>query len=221
MNLQKIASHIGQLFEEMDQARDRGIVETRRIIKSCSLAIRAVHREEFQEAEQHLREARERLDQINVSLRCYPEIFYGGFVQDAQKEYAEARITFNVVLGKAIPTPEDVGVDFAPYLNGMAEAVGEMRRHILDQLRKGSLEQSERVLAVMDDIFYMLIGMDYPDAITRGLRRSTDIARSCLEKTRGDLTTHWAGINLEREISGLRRGLNREADQLLEAALRP
>ena len=221
MNLQEISAQIGHLFEDMDRARDRGITETRKIIKSCSLAIRAVHREEFNEAEQHLREARERLDSICESLRAFPEIFHGGFLQDAQKEYAEARITFNVVLNKPIPTPQEVGVEYAPYLNGMAEAVGEMRRHILDQLRKGSLEKSERVLAVMDDIFYLLISMDFPDAITRGLRRSTDIARGCLEKTRGDLTNHWAGVKFERELSGLRRGLSREADQLLQAALRP
>ena len=221
MSLQDIATNIGHLFEEMDRARDAGIGEARKVIKSCSLAIRAVHREEFSEADNHLRDARERLDKVCSSLRAFPEIYHGGFLQDAQKEYAEARVTFNVVLGKPIPTPEEIGVEYAPFLNGMAEAVGEMRRHILDQLRKGSLEQSERVLAVMDDIFYLLISMDFPDAITRGLRRSTDIARGCLEKTRGDLTTHWAGVSLERELSGLRRGLNREADQLLEAALRP
>ena len=220
MQLHEIGSLIGQRFEEMDRVRDRGIAESRRVIKNCSLAIRAIHREQFCDAETHLSEAREHLQEIVTSLTPYPDIFHGGFLQDAQKEYAEARITYAVIQNRPIPSPSEVGVDYAPYLNGMAEAVGEMRRHILDLLRKGSLEQSERILSVMDDIYYALISMDFPDAITRGLRRSTDIARGCLEKTRGDLTTHWAGVNLERELSGLKRGLSREADQILEVALR-
>lgn len=220
MELHEIGAQISHRFEEMDRVRERGISDSRRIIKNCSLAIRAIHRENFKDAEQYLLEAKERLHEMSQALLPYPDIYYGGFVQDAQKEYAEASITRAVVLNLTVPTPDEVGVDYAPYLNGLAEAVGEMRRHILDLLRKGALEQSERVLHVMDDIYYLLISMDFPDAITRGLRRSTDLARGCLEKTRGDLTTHWAGVNLERELSGLRRGLSMEADQLLEAALR-
>lgn len=220
VSLQEISARIGQRFEEMDRARDQGLAHSRKIIKNCSLAIRAVHRGENQEVEQFLHEARRLLDLVTDQLRPHSEIYYSGFLQDAEKEYAEAQITFRLINGLSLPSPEDIGVDFAPYLNGLAEAVGELRRQVLDLLRRGELEQAESILSVMDDIYYVLISMDFPDAITRGLRRSTDIARGCLEKTRGDLTHHSAGHNLERELSGIRNRLSVEADQLLQAALR-
>jgi translin len=220
MNLQQISGRIGQRFEEMDRARDQSLINARKVIKNCSLAIRAVHRGESAEVDQFLAEARNLLSVACDQLRAYPDVYYSGFLQDAEKEYAEAQITYRIVTGKSLPGPEDLGVDFAPYLNGMAEAVGELRRQVLDQLRRGDLERAENLLSVMDDIYYVLISMDFPDAITRGLRRSTDIARGCLEKTRGDLTHHSAGHNLERELSSIRNRLSVEADQLLQAALR-
>lgn len=220
MNLQEISARIGQRFEVTDQARDQGLVHSRKVIKNCSLAIRAVHRGELADVDKHLQEARALLDVAREGLRAYPDVYYSGFLQDAEKEYAEAQITHRIIGGKPLPAPEELGVDYAPYLNGMAEAVGELRRQVLDLLRKGELERAESMLSVMDDIYYVLISMDFPDAITRGLRRSTDIARGCLEKTRGDLTHHSAGHNLERELSSIRNRLSVEADQLLEAALR-
>ncbi|MGE0487885.1 MAG: haloacid dehalogenase [Vulcanimicrobiota bacterium] len=211
--LDEIAQRISARFERIDQARDQGIHLHRKVIKASSLAIRAIHRREFDEAEKNLTQAQELLQQACKALEDYPSIFHAGFLQDAQKEYAEARITQAVICGRPLPEPEQLEVDFPPFLNGLAEAVGELRRHILDRIRLGQLEEAERVLAVMDDIYYTLITMDFPDAITKGLRRSTDVARGCLERTRGDLTNHFgrrkidAGIEFikarldEREIS--------------------
>lgn len=207
LKLQEIAQAISSRFEEVDAAREKGLVFARKVIKSCSLAIRAVHRREFEEADASLAQAKELLEKCNQTLSAHPEVYYSGFVQDAEKEYAEAKITYAIVVGNPIPGPEQLGVDHAPYLNGMAEAVGELRRHILDQLRRGDSERGERILEVMDDIYYLLISMDFPDAVTRGLRRSTDVARSCLERTRGDLTNHMAGLNLEKGLDFLRARL--------------
>lgn len=220
MNLQEISSRIGGRFEEMDRARDQSLISSRKVIKNCGLAIRAVHRGHFQEVESLLQQARELLTQACDPLRKYPDVYYSGFIQDAEKEYSEAQITFRIVSGGDLPSPEDLGVDYGPFLNGLAEAVGELRRQVLDLLRRGDLGKAEDLLSVMDDIYYVLISMDFPDAITRGLRRNTDIARGCLEKTRGDLTHHSAGHNLERELSSIRNRLSCEADQLLQAALR-
>lgn len=220
MSLQEISGRIGQRFEEIDRARDQSLISARKVIKNCSLAIRAVHRGESAEIDQYMQEARSLLSTACDQLRAYPDVYYSGFLQDAEKEYAEAQITYRIVTGKPLPSPEELGVDYAPYLNGMAEAVGELRRQVLDLLRRGELERAENLLSIMDDIYYVLISMDFPDAVTRGLRRSTDIARGCLEKTRGDLTHHSAGQNLERELSSIRSRLSVEADQLLQAALR-
>ena len=188
--LEPIAAQITDHFEKVEAARDQGLTLHRKVIKHCSLGIRAIHRQEFEEAEALLKQARDLLDQAESALSAYPFIYYAGFLQDAQKEYAEGRLTQAIITGTALPKPEELGVDHAPYLNGLAEAVGEMRRYILDRIRAGELSESERLLDMMDDIYYTLISMDFPDAITRGLRRSTDVARGCLERTRGDLTNH-------------------------------
>ena len=134
-------------------------------------------------------ESREAIEGGRAAVRDdHPDVYFAGFLQDAQKEYAEARLTEAVVTGSDIPAPEDLGVELPPYLNGMAESIGEGRRAILDLLRQGQVQESERILSVMEDMYYLLVSMDFPDAITGHLRRSTDVARSIMEKTRGDLS---------------------------------
>lgn len=198
--LQAIVEEIEDRFERTDGARDLSLSLQRKIIKHCSLSIRALHRREFEEAESLMGKARELLSKAESALRDFPEIYYSGFLQDAQKEYAEARITQSLISGSPLPSPKEIEVDFAPYLNGLGEAVGEMRRYTLDRIRAGDLEESERILEIMDEIYCSLIGVDYPDAITRGLRRSTDLARGCLERTRGDLTNHFDRKRVEKAL---------------------
>jgi len=198
--LQDVVDRIGVHFDEADKARDMALGLQRKIIKHCSLGIRAFHRREFEEGLELLDKARELLDRSEEALKDFPEIHFSGFLQDAQKEYAEARLTHSLIVGSKLPTPEDIGVEFAPYLNGLGEAVGEMRRYTLDRIRAGEMEESERVLESMDEIYCALIGLDYPDAITRGLRRSTDLARACLERTRGDLTNHFDRRRVEKAL---------------------
>ena len=151
-------------------------------------AIRAIHRHETARAQELMDQAAEAIKEGVEAVRDHPDVAFAGFLQDAMKEYAEARITEAIVEGSEIPGPDDVGVQLAPYLNGMAEAIGEARRFILDLLRTGDVERGEEVLVAMEDLYYLLVSMDYPDAITGHLRRSTDIARSIMEKTRGDLS---------------------------------
>lgn len=198
--LQAIVEEIEDRFERTDGARDLSLSLQRKIIKHCSLSIRALHRREFEEAENLMGKARELLSKAEEAVRDFPEIYYSGFLQDAQKEYAEARITQSLISGSPLPSPKEIAVDFAPYLNGLGEAVGEMRRYTLDRIRAGDLEESERILEIMDEIYCSLIGVDYPDAITRGLRRSTDLARGCLERTRGDLTNHFDRKRVEKAL---------------------
>lgn len=205
--LNDIIASISRSLEDVDRARERGLSLHRQAIRESSLAIRAVHRREFDEALQHLEEARRVLDRVAAELEPHPEVYFAGFLQDAEKEYAEARLTFELVRGSHFPGPAELQVGHAPYLNGLAEAVGELRRHILDRMRSGEIAETERLLEVMDDIYYVLTTVDFPDAITRGLRRSTDVARGCLEKTRGDLTTLYGHLQLERQMELLRSQL--------------
>ena len=188
MDLDAVSEELRRRFDERMQARERALPASRRAIRSCANAIRAIHRGELDLAHRLMGEARAAIDEGLDAVREHPDIAFAGYLQDAQKEYAEARFTEAVVTGSPAPTPEELGVEDAPYLNGVAEAIGEARRHALDLLRAGRVEDGERILTEMDDLYSILVTMDYPDAITGNLRRSTDVARSLIEKTRGDLS---------------------------------
>lgn len=189
MDLERTSEAIARRFDSTMQARERALPASRAAIRSCANAIRAIHRGELDLAHRLMDEARASIDAGLDAVRDHPEIRFAGYLQDAQKEFAEAKITEAVVSGAThAPTPEELAVEDAPYLNGIAEAIGEARRHTLDLLRHGRIADGEAVLSAMDDMYAVLVTMDYPDAITGNLRRSTDVARSLIEKTRGDLS---------------------------------
>src|SRR5436309_6380309 len=169
-------------------AREKALPAARRSIRASANAIRAIHRRETERARELMQESADAIREGMEATRDEPDVANAGYLQDAQKEYAEARITAAIVDGAEIPGPDELGVQPAPYLNGMAEAIGELRRQILDLLRTGDVERSESLLGTMEDLYSLLVTIDYPDASTGNLRRTTDIARGIMEKTRGDLS---------------------------------
>ena len=208
VNLDDISDGIRRRLDERMEARERALPAARRAIRSCANAIRAIHRSEWEAAHRLMDQAKAAIEEGLEAVRDHPDIRFAGYLQDAQKEYAEARITEAVVTGAAgLPTPEELGVEDAPYLNGMAEAIGEARRHILDLLRHGKVTEGEAVLTAMDDMYYVLVSMDYPDAITLNLRRSTDVARSLIERTRGDLSVAIVSRNLHDALDRHAKGV--------------
>lgn len=186
--LEEIVPRILEHLAEKNAAREKALAASRAIIRLSANAIRAVHRSEFDRAAGMLDEARVVRDDAVAALAGHGDVYYAGFLHDAQKEYAEARTTLALLSGGKIPSPEELGVEYPAYLNGIAEAVGEMRRMILDRLRRGEFDGCEELLRAMDDIYSVLITIDFPDAMTGGLRRTTDQTRGILERTRGDLT---------------------------------
>lgn len=208
-SLDQIAESIRCNFDQKSVARERGLSLSRGVIRSSANAIRAIHRGEFEEAQRLIASARDAVSEAVDALEHHPDILYAGFIQDAQKEYAEANITYAIIVGEELPSPEDLGVGYAAYLNGLGEAAGELRRYALDELRRGHLARSEEVLQAMDDIYGVLVTMDYPDAMTGGLRRTTDMVRGVLEKTRGDLTVAVRQRELEVALHDLENKLGR------------
>lgn len=186
--LDAILPRVLRHFAEKNAAREQALAASRSIIRLSANSIRAVHRGELARAAALLDEARAVRDAAVAALEGHADVYHAGFLHDAQKEYAEARTTLALLSGGAIPTPEAIGVEAAAYLNGVAEAIGEMRRALLDRLRRGAFDGCEEILQAMDDVYAALVTVDFPDAMTGGLRRSTDQARGILEKTRGDLT---------------------------------
>lgn len=209
--LDDIGERVRANFVAKNAARDRAVNLSRELIRCCSLSIRASHRDEWDESRRLLGEAKRVADDMLGAVRPYPDLFFTGYTQDALKEYAEAHVTLALAKGQPFPTPEDIGVEYAAYLNGLAEAAGELRRRALDKIRSGHSEECERLLAAMDDIYDLLVTIDFPDAITGGLRRNTDMVRGVLERTRADITISFRDAQLMRSLEHMSRKLDPHA----------
>lgn len=196
-----IADDIRSELDLKNSAREQALKLSREIIRNSANAIRAIHRDEFDDAKQLIGEARKKVIETKELLQEHLDIYYTGYVQDAQKEHAESILTMAIVLNDRLPSHQEIGVECAPYLNGLGEAVGECRRRVLDIIRLGEYERGEQILQVMDEAYYTLVTFDYPDAITGGLRRTTDMVRGILERTRGDLTVTIRQQELEQAIN--------------------
>jgi translin len=181
-------------------AREVTLGACRQTIQCCAAAIRAVQREEFPLAEELIAEASAHLGRADDAVTGHPDVRHGGYLHDAKKEFAEAHLTLAFVRGDPLPGAEAIGVEVPAYLNGMAEAASELRRHTLDCLRADRLGRAEELLAVMDEVYALLVTVDYPDAVTGGLRRTTDALRAVIERTRGDLTNALVAQRLRAAI---------------------
>lgn len=204
-NLDSIAEDIRAKLTAKDASREKVLPLCRETIRFSSLAIRALHRQEFAEAKKLLKSARKLLDESEENLSNASELRNIGFLHDAQKEYAEGSISLAMVNSQPLPTPDSLNVDPAAYLNGLGEAAGELRRYLLDNIREGDLSRGEELLAAMDNIYSILVTMDFPDAITGGLRRTTDMVRGVLEKTRSDLTLVIRQQSLEKRLDSVEK----------------
>ena len=191
-------------FSEVHKSRERALRLSRDVIRSSANSIRATHRGEFDRAHELLATVTGLVQEIEQALESSPAVYYAGFVEDAQKEYVEAAATLAFAEGTALPGRDDLRVGPAPYLNGLAEAVGELRRFILDSLRRDDFSRCEELLGLMDEVYSILVSMDFPEAVTRGLRRSTDMVRGVLERTRGDLTVALRQRRLEQKLDAAR-----------------
>jgi translin len=210
--LEEIIERIHQSFEVRTEARDRALSQARTLTRYCAHAIRAIHRDDRSLARQKLDNARQLAETLQTELSNYPDLYYAGYTQDALKEYAEANIVCALLTNGELPTPEELGLHEATYLKGLAEAAGELRRRCLDILRNGHSKEAERLLGFMDDIYAVLVTMDYPDAITGGLRRLTDIVRGVTERTRGDITLSLRQEQLEQSMKQLEKRLAQQKD---------
>jgi translin len=199
-DLSAIGAQIIERFEAVNVSRDRALNEGRQIIRLSANTIRAVHRAEFDDAAALLDEAGTLLAALVSHLAPYPNLYWQGYVQDAMKEYAEARITVAMVTGATLPSPASLAIEDAPFLNALAEAASELRREVLDALRHGKTERAEQLLSTMDAAYDLLVTIDFPDGITGGLRRTTDQFRAVLERTRNDLTLTLTQDRLERAL---------------------
>lgn len=201
--IDEIGEQIRLELNRQDLARETAYTLSRQVVRAASLAIKSIHRREHEEAQARLAECRRLTAEMIGALADTPSLRYGGFVGDAEKEFVEAAITIACIEGQPIPGPRELGVDGASWLNGLAEAGGEFRRHVLDLIREGDLEGAEGFLQAMEEAYFALMGFDYPSAIDRGLRGRCDNLRGMVERTRGDLTNALRQARLEERLRDL------------------
>ena len=213
-DLSELNSRVHQNFEALNQAREQALLQARQLTRLCANTIRALHRSEMETAHHNLQEANKIAAGLQRLLADYPVLLYADYTQDALKEYVEASLTCAIIEDRSLPSPEELKVEYSTYLNGMAEVTGELRRRCLDILRQGYSEEAERLLGWMDEIYNLLVTVDYPDALTGGLRRQTDLVRGIVERTRADLT-----LSLREER--LQKALERASNRLPEEPLNP
>ncbi len=213
-NLERICESIRQDLEARNAARDQAIARSRQLVRHCSESIRAIHRREWDRADQKLERVKAGAEELKFIVRNFPDLYHTGYTQDALKEAAEAFITLAIVKGEPLPTAAELGISSSTYLKGLGEAATELRRFILDIMRRGDghSDEAERLLLAMDDIYDQLVTFDFPDALTHGLRRQTDVVRGVLERTRGDLTQSLRQQKLQIALKTLEGHLSGDCD---------
>lgn len=203
--LEEISARIRENFEAKDIVREEGLKISREVVRECRTASFALHGQDFEKADKSIKTAGKALEKLEVLFEEHADIYHAGFVEHAQQEYSEVSVLSSLLKeeGENFPSPEELRVEYTAYLNGLGDVVGELRRHVLDLIRKESFENAEVFLGIMENIHAMLMDFDYPDAITRGLRRKTDVSRSLIEKTRGDVVNAIGQKRLETAMRNL------------------
>ncbi len=205
--LEEISALIRENFEAKDSVREDGLKISREIVRECRTASFALHGQDFEKANNSIKTAGKALEKLEVLFKGHADIYHAGFVEHAQQEYSEVSVLRSLLKEdgetKEIPSPEELKVEYAAYLNGLGDVVGELRRHVLDLIRRESFEKAEVFLGIMENIHAVLMDFDYPDAITRGLRRKTDVSRALIEKTRGDVVNAIGQKKLETAMRNL------------------
>ncbi len=206
-NIDEFADEAREQLEAIHADREKAYTTSREVVQAASATIKAVHREEFEEARQHVERTKSLFTEMMDAVQASPEIGYGGFVGDAAREYAEAALVLALIHGDELPGPAEIEVDSADWLNGLGDCVGELRRHVLDLIRHDQVDEAEKYLAMMDEIYQTIMSFDYPQAVTKGLRTRSDQARGAVERTRGDLTNALRQSRLEARMRELEAAL--------------
>lgn len=210
--IQSAGATASELMAGTHAAREQAITTSRQIIRFSANSIRATHRAEYDEARRLIASAANLRARLEAQRGAHPAVYYGGYVEDALKEFVEAHATLAIAEGSRLPTMDELDVGAAVYMNGLAETIGELRRIVLDLLRNDDFARCENLLGIMDEIYAALVTLDYPDGVTRGLRRTTDVMRGVLERTRGDVTVALRQRRLEAQLVELNRNLSSDPE---------
>lgn len=200
MNLERVVSKIEEELDEKDQIREVALKSSRAVVRISGSILKCLHREE--EFDEQLEDLKDEASRLASLLADHPDLAYTGFVESAFQEYSEVEIMLSILEKDDVPTPEELGVESVPYLLALGDTVGELRRFSLDELKRGNVIRANYFLDRMEDLYTALMRFDYPDAIV-AVRRKQDVARSLLEKTRGEVAVAASAMNLHKKLDEL------------------
>ena len=198
--LEEIANKIEDYLGEKNQVREVALRKAREIIKKSSGIIQTIHK--CKESERDIITLKKNGIELKNMVQSHLDLYYSGFVENAYMEMCEAVILYSIIKNQPLPTIEELEVTSSSYLLGIGDVIGELRRIVLDSLRKGEIEKASNYLDIMEDLYLILMRFNYPNAIVN-IRRKQDIARGLLEKTRGEVAFAFRGKSLEEKIAKL------------------
>ncbi len=200
-NLENLSS----IFDKLNDIREQSLTTSREIVRECSKSIRNIHRNDEVSAKEHIENARKKLENLKSISSDVSEISYAGYVLDAEREFVEAVMFYTFEVSGYIEPFNNFNVHPSSYIQGIGDTIGEWRRKALDHLRNLDIKKAETYLAIMEEGMGTLNELDYPDALTGGLRRYADNARSIIERTRSDITNAFINESLRKDISNINK----------------
>jgi translin len=204
-NLESNLNNLSEIFDKLNEIRETSLTISRAIVRDCSKSIRFIHRNDINGAEEFIDSAKKKITELKKLTENVSEISFAGYVLDAEREYVEA-VLFYIYESKGYIEPfEKFNVHPSSYIQGLGDTVGEWRRKALDNLRNLELVKSESYLNIMEEGLGILNELDYPDALTGGLRRYADNARGIIERTRSDITNAFVNESLRNDISNIKK----------------
>lgn len=186
-NLDVIINKIEKQIDDKEKKREFAIRYSRNIIISSRKSMQHLHQGHFREAEDLLLMSSTTLKELYDAIKAYPDLGTAGFVENAAQEFVEAQCLLNILQDKDLPDPDTIQTTYTSYLEGLCDVIGELRRKALDTILNGEFKEAYHYLTIMEEIYDAILRFDYPSSLVP-IKRKQDIARSLIEKTRGEMT---------------------------------
>jgi len=201
----RVVKEIDKFLKVKDEVREYMIKHSRDIIKEAGCVVIDIHRGDMDSASKRLVKLREYVREFLGKLKDHPELLYSGTVYGALSEYVEAEVFYSIINSMSIIDHKSIGVHPVPYMQGLLDVVGELKRYIINLVRSKDLTKAWRLFRIAEVIYESCRGLDYPEALVPGLRRKVDIARNVIESLRVFLTDIETRLELIESINKLRR----------------
>ena len=180
--LDKSVKNIMVLLRKQEKAQDELLVLTRELIRDCSMAIKSIHNKEMREAESRVKNAESLLNKVRGIDKDFEYL-----TLQAYQEYAEAKVLLAIIERKEIPGYGELKIPFKAYLLGLLDCIGELRREMLEELKRGNKQDAEYYFESMSDVYEATLPVRFSNSLLPNFRRKQDVGRLQVENARSEL----------------------------------